>query len=58
MLRGAAMILLVLLGYEILDYLSYFVVGDPSSQGPWPGAMDSALQSLYPVPVEISIAAE
>ena len=49
-LRGAAMILLVLLGYEILDYLSYFVVGDPSSQGPWPGAMDLALQSLYPVP--------
>jgi hypothetical protein len=49
-LRGAALILLALLGYTILDYLSYFVVGDPSSQGPWPGAMDSALQSLYPVP--------
>ena len=49
-LRGAAMILLVLLGYKILDYLSYFVVGDPSSRGPWPGAMDLALQELYPVP--------
>jgi hypothetical protein len=49
-LRGAAVILVVLLGYKILDYLSYFVVGDPSSQGPWPGAMDSALQELYPVP--------
>ena len=49
-LRGAALILLALLGYKILDYLSYFVVGDPSSQGPWPGAIDSALQELYPVP--------
>jgi hypothetical protein len=49
-LRGAALILLALLGYKILDYLSYFVVGDPSSQGPWPGEIDSALQSLYPVP--------
>ena len=49
-LRGAALILLALLAYKILDYLSYFVVGDPSSQGPWPDAIDSALQSLYPVP--------
>lgn len=49
-LRGAALILITLLGYEILDYLSYFVVGDPSSQGSWPGALDSALRSLYPVP--------
>jgi hypothetical protein len=48
-LRGAALILLALLGYKILDYLSYFVVGDPSSQGGWPGEIDSALQSLYPV---------
>jgi hypothetical protein len=49
-LRGAALILLALLGYKILDHLSYFVVGDPSSQGPWPGALDAALQELYPVP--------
>jgi hypothetical protein len=49
-LRGAARILLALLGFQILDHLSYFVVGDPSSQGSWPGAMDLALQSLYPVP--------
>lgn len=49
-LRGAALILLALLGYGVLDHLSYFVVGDPSSQGSWPGALDSALQTLYPVP--------
>ncbi|MFC6567013.1 hypothetical protein [Actinoplanes utahensis] len=49
-LRGAALILLALLGYKILDHLSYFVVGDPSSQGSWPGALDRALQTLYPVP--------
>ena len=49
-LRGAALVLLALLGYEIVDYLSYFVVGDPSSRGSWPGEIDSALQSLYPVP--------
>jgi hypothetical protein len=42
--------LLALLGYKILDYLSYFVIGDPSSQGPWPAALDTALQTLYPVP--------
>jgi hypothetical protein len=49
-LRGAALVLLALLGYKILDYLSYFVIGDPSSQGPWPGTLDRALQELYPVP--------
>ena len=49
-LRGAALVLLALLGYEIVDYLSYFVVGDLSSRGSWPGEIDSALQSLYPVP--------
>jgi hypothetical protein len=49
-LRGAALILLALLGYKILDHLSYFVVGDPSSQGSWSGALDLALQELYPVP--------
>ncbi|MEU8663954.1 hypothetical protein [Actinoplanes philippinensis] len=49
-LRGAALILLALLGYKILDHLSYFVIGDPSSQGSWPGALDRALQELYPVP--------
>ncbi|BEL05669.1 hypothetical protein Q0Z83_038600 [Actinoplanes sichuanensis] len=49
-LRGAALILLTLLGYKILAYLSYFVIGDPSSQGPWPGALDRAMQELYPVP--------
>ncbi|WP_143133929.1 hypothetical protein [Actinoplanes philippinensis] len=49
-LRGAALILLALLGYKILDHLSYFVIGDPSSQGSWPGALDLAVQELYPVP--------
>lgn len=49
-LRGAAMILVILVGYEIIDYASYFIVGDASSQAPWPGGIDTALQSVYPIP--------
>jgi hypothetical protein len=49
-LRGAAILLVALLGYKLLDHASYAVVGDSSAVAPWPVAIDSALRSLYPVP--------
>lgn len=49
-LRGGAMVLVVLLTYKLLDYASYFVVGDASARGSLPSELNLALLELSPVP--------
>jgi hypothetical protein len=48
--RGGAIVLVALVAWELLAHAAQKVVGDAAASGEWSWIIDSALQSVYPVP--------
>jgi hypothetical protein len=48
--RGAAIVLVALVAWEFLANAAQKVLGDSEASGDWSWIIDSALQSVYPVP--------
>jgi hypothetical protein len=48
--RGAAIVLLALVGWELLAHTAQVIFGDAAASGSWSSSINSALRSVYPVP--------
>jgi hypothetical protein len=48
--RGGAIVLVALVAWELLAHTTQVIFGDAAASGSWLSSIDSALQSVYPVP--------